>query len=350
MKIVVLGGGLSVERDVSLTSSAGICAALRSRGHQAVVVDLFLGVPEWIEDMDAFFTAKTLPEAGVEAEAPTLEEIRAMRADKSASRIGPQVIRICQAADIVFLGLHGADGEDGKIQSALELLGVKYTGSDARGSMLAMDKALAKLLFRQNGVRTPYGVLLEKGQQLPADIPYPCVVKPCCGGSSVGASLVETAAALPGALAAVFACDERALIEEYIKGREFCVALLDNAALPVIELDYDSPIFDYYVKYQAGACREICPAPIDDALARALQETALQAYRALGLAVYSRVDFLVTEAREIYALEVNTLPGMTPNSIIPREAAAAGIDYPTLCERIVMLSLQRFDEAEAWKN
>ncbi len=350
MKIVVLGGGLTVERDVSLSSSAGICAALREQGHQAVMVDLFLGVEEWIEDINAYFAAEHPFTAGVREQAPTLAEIRAMRRDLSASHIGPQVIRLCQAADIVFLGLHGADGEDGKIQAAFDLLGIKYTGSDTRSSVLAMDKSLAKLIFQANGIRVPEGILLEKGAPLPADIPFPCVVKPCSGGSSVGTSLVEQPEALPAALDAVFACDDRVLIERYIRGREFCVALLGDTALPVIELDYDSAIFDYFVKYQAGACREICPAPIEEELAERLQETALRAYHALGLSVYSRVDFIVTEEGEIYTLEVNTLPGMTPNSIIPREAAVAGISYPLLCERIVELSLQRCAEAQAWKN
>ena len=163
MKIVVLGGGLTVERDVSLSSSAGICAALREQGHQAVMVYLFLGVEEWIEDINAYFAAEHPFTASVREQAPTLAEIRAMRRDLSASHIGPQVIRLCQAADIVFLGLHGADGEDGKIQAAFDLLGIKYTGSDTRSSVLAMDKSLAKLIFQANGIRVPEGILLEKG-------------------------------------------------------------------------------------------------------------------------------------------------------------------------------------------
>lgn len=344
MKIVVLAGGLSAERDVSLSSSAKICQALRENGHQAVVVDMFLGVEQPLADADkdAFFANAQPASYTVSKQAPDIAAIKALRTDKSPCRFGPQVLELCRAADIVFIGLHGEDGEDGKVQAAFELFGIKYTGSGSLASALAMDKALAKIVFNAAGLQTPGGVTLEKGQPRPVLPPLPLVIKPCCGGSSVATALVEEEGQLEAAIAAAFACDDKVLAEQYIKGREIQVALLGQQALPPIELDYSSKFFDYEVKYQAGACREICPAPIDDATTQRIQQAGLLAYNALGLEVYSRADFILTAEGELFLLEINTLPGMTATSLVPQEAAAAGIGYNELCQRIIELSLQRF--------
>ena len=342
MKILVLAGGLSSERDVSFATGTMVGNALREKGHQVALVDLFCGVEDPLTDLDAFFAAGgSHIDTAITENAPDLKQVKAQRKDQSPSRIGSQVLALCQAADIVFLALHGADGEDGKLQAALDLLGVKYTGSGPVSSAIAMNKSLAKLVFNAHGLKTPQGVILSAGDPVP-QIPLPVVVKPCCGGSSVATTYVESQEQMNAALAAVFSLGEKAMVEEYVKGREFSVAILDDQALPVIELDYDGPIFDYVVKYKAGACREICPAPIEDGLAKRLQKMAVEAFQALDLRVYCRMDFIVREDGEIYLLEANTLPGMTANSIVPREAAAAGIDYASLCEKVVQLSLEQY--------
>jgi len=204
-----------------------------------------------------------------------------------------------------------------------------------------MNKDIAKVMFRHHGLRAPQGVVLAEGDPIP-ELDMPLVVKPCCGGSSVATTYVSTPQELQAALEAVYALGETAVVEEYVKGREFSVGVFNDRALPVLELVYDGPLFDYYVKYQQGACQEICPAHIDDDLRDRLQELAVAGHRALGLEVYSRLDFLVKDNGDIYVLEANTLPGMTATSIVPQMAAQVGIDYPTLCEEIIHLSLRRF--------
>lgn len=352
MKIVVLAGGLSAERDVSLTSGALICRALRGLGHRAVVVDVFLGLDPAIVDLDSLFT---IEDAAGEASfisdnAPELAAVKALRADSGAGLIGPRVLDICRAADIVFLGLHGEDGENGKLQAAFDVLGIKYTGSGPVGSMLAMNKMLTKKLLLADDIRTARGFLLRKGETEAArvagqyPVPYPCMVKPCGGGSSIGLTKVYRERELAAAIELAFCYEQEIIVEEFIPGREFSVGVLDDRYLPVMELCYDSEFFDYFHKYSAGATREICPAEISTALTLAMQQTALQVHRTLGLDIYSRVDFIVDTRDRIYVLEANTLPGMTPTSIVPQEAAAAGIDYPTLCQRILDLSLRKYEE------
>ena len=345
MRITVLAGGLSPERDVSLTSSVKIAEALRSRGHQVAVVDLFLGVEEPITDMAAFFDAGgTVKEAGIAAAAPDLDSLWAQRRDRSPSRIGEQVIDVCRAADVVFIGLHGADGENGHVQAMLDLLGVKYTGSAAMPSAIAMDKPSAKLMFAAAGLQTPSGRVIRRGEALPQELPLPCFVKPCRGGSSVATTLLEDMSGLEKALRAVFDCEDDALVEPYIRGREIQVALLGDRALPPIEIVCEHSFFDYVMKYQAGACREICPAQIDQETTARLQEAALTAFRCLGLEVYSRADFILRPDGDIWLLEINTLPGMTPTSLVPQEAAAAGISYGELCQSIIDLSLAKYEK------
>ncbi len=345
MRITVLAGGLTPERDVSLTTSVKAAEALRERGHEVAVIDLFCGVEEPIEDMDAFFAAGgTIREGGISTTAPDLEALKAGRRDKSPSRIGEQVLKVCQAADIVFIGIHGGDGENGNLQAMLDMLGVKYTGGDTLGCALAMDKPAAKTMFAAAGLQVPGGCVIRRGQPVPQELPLPCFVKPCHGGSSVATTMLEDMSGLPEALAAVFACNDDALVEPYIRGREVQVGLLGDQALPPIEIVCDHGFFDYEMKYQAGACREICPAPIDaDATAR-LQEAALTAFRAVGLAVYSRADFILCPDGSIWLLEINPLPGMTPTSLVPQEAAAVGISYGELCQRIVDLSLAKYEK------
>ena len=349
MKIVVLGGGLSPERQVSLVTAASACRALRARGHQAVFVDLYLGIEEPCEDLSSLFDAPDGRCGAVEIgrDAPDLDAVRAARRWQSPSRIGRGVLELCQLADCVFLGLHGADGEDGKIQAALELLGVPYTGSGPLASAIAMDKALSKRVMEANGIRTPaWQELCYTEADIPAlaqTLPLPCVLKVVNGGSSIGVALPDTREALAQALRELLPYGERVIVEEKIIGRELTVPVLDDAALCPIEIvPPEGGSFDYVAKYQSGSegALELCPAPITEAERALLCEAALKLHRALGLSVYARVDFLLDAQGRVWCLEANNLPGMTPASLLPKAAAVAGIGYGALCERIVQLSLR----------
>ena len=341
MKIVVLCGGLSMERNVSITSSTLICRALRALGHKAVLVDMFFGLEDVkMTAAEMFENLPPVADAHVAEEAPDLDAVRAARKWKSRSLVGRGVFEICALADVVFLGLHGACGEDGRIQAALDLMGVPYTGSGYLGSALAMDKNLTKQLAIAAGVRTPRWstVRYTEGDIPGIDFPLPCVVKPVDSGSSIGVSIAHT----PGELRAALRQNVklgRVILEEYIAGREIDVGVLDGKSLPSIEIIPKQGFYDYRNKYQAGATVEICPTPIDPAIEAELGATALKVHNALGLSAYSRSDFMVNEKGEVYFLEINTLPGMTPTSLMPQEAAAAGIDYNALCQKIVDMAI-----------
>ena len=342
MKIVVLCGGLSMERNVSITSSTLICRALRAMGHQAVLVDMFYGLEDFDAPLETLF--EDLPpvkDARVSEEEPDLEAVRAARKWKSRSMVGQGVFEICALADVVFLGLHGTCGEDGRIQAALDLLGVPYTGSGYLGSAIAMDKDLTKQLAIAAGVRTPKWRMVHYSQ---ADIPkidfdLPCVVKPVDSGSSIGVAIAHNRTELENALAQNVKLG-RVILEQYIKGREIDVGVLNGKSLPSIEIIPKQGFYDYKNKYQAGATVEICPTPIDPAIEAELGATALKVHNTLGLSAYSRSDFMVDEKGDVYFLEINTLPGMTPTSLMPQEAAAVGVDYNALCQMIVDLALK----------
>ncbi len=349
MKIVVLGGGISTERHVSLVTGTSVCRALRSLGHKAIFVDMFLGLEEYDGALEDAFDAPDgfCGQVAIEKTAPDLDAVKAARRDQSPSRLGRNVLEICRLADCVFLGLHGADGEDGKIQAALDLLGVPYTGSDYLGSAMAMDKAVAKRIMDSNGIRTPGWRELRYGEadipRLAQELPVPCAVKVVNGGSSIGVQLPDTREELERALHEILRYGNRVVVEEKIAGRELTVPVLGDRALSAIEIvPPEGSSFDYVAKYQSGSegAREICPAPISEEEQRMLGETALKFHRALGLSVYSRADFILDAEGRAWCLEVNTLPGMTPNSLIPKAAAVAGMSYAELCEEIVELSLR----------
>ena len=256
------------------------------------------------------------------------------------------MLELCQLADCVFLGLHGADGEDGKIQATLDLLGVPYTGSGPLPSAMAMDKAVAKRIMESAGVRTPKWQELSYTKadipRLAKELPVPCAVKVVNGGSSIGVALPDTREELEQALYELEPFHSRVVVEEKIIGRELTQPILDDRWLSAIEIvPPEGSSFDYVAKYQSGAegAREICPAPISEEEQRAVGEAALRFHRALGLSVYSRADFILDAEGRAWCLEVNTLPGMTPNSLIPKAAAVAGMSCPELCEKIVTLSL-----------
>ena len=350
MKIVVLSGGLSTERDVSLASGAGICRTLRERGHQAFLLDVYLGFPYDSEHLEEVFS---LPNAGLEiaegikTTAPDLAAVKASREDQSDCFLGPNVIDICRLADIVFMGLHGDVGENGKLQATFDILGIKYTGPNYLGSALAMDKGITKHIFKMTGVPTPLGTSLKKEHKdrhlAELGLKLPVVVKPCAGGSSIGVYIVDTEDAYREALEQSFQLEDEVVIEPYIKGREFACGIIDGKALPVIEIIPKTGFFDYANKYQAGATEEICPAQIPDEVAERIQRATELAFKSLKLDVYSRADFLWDDKNEIYCLEVNTLPGMTSASLLPQEAKAAGIEYGDLCELIIQKSLERYN-------
>ena len=347
MKIVVLAGGLSTERDVSLTSGAGICRVLRERGHQAILLDVFLGLPGAPENLEEVFD---LPDGnlsiaeGIKTSEPDIEAVKASREDQSDCFLGPNVIEICRMADISFLGLHGGYGEDGRLQAAFDILGIKYTGPDSLGNALAMDKSVTKQIFQSNNIPTPEGTwLYKKSKDKPISefgLTLPLVVKPCSGGSSIGVYICRTEEEYRKAIEESFRHDNCLILEKYIKGREFACGIIDGKALPVIEIIPKSGFFDYANKYQADCTEEICPANIPEEIAARMQKATEHAYRALKLSVYSRADFLLDENGEIYCLEVNTLPGMTAASLLPKEAAAAGIEYGELCELIIEKSME----------
>lgn len=342
MKIVVLAGGLSPERDVSLSSGTMACNALLSLGHQAILVDLFFGLPDWDGKTDLFAQAKPLAPFRVSEHEPDLAALRASRKEGFNDYIGLNVPTLCEQADIVYMGLHGDCGENGKLQAFFDARGIRYTGSGAEGCRSAMDKWISKQLFEQAGILTPKGILLHAGEAYDAvRLPIPCVVKPCNGGSSIGVSIVESRDALDGALALAFSMEPDILVEEYIKGRELSCGVLGDTALPPIEIIPLHGFYDYKNKYQAGAAREVTPAEISERDTANIQSIAKQVFSLLGLSVYGRIDFLLTEDGKAYCLEANTLPGMTPTSLLPQEAAVVGYSYPELCNTIIRLSMEK---------
>lgn len=335
MKIVVLAGGSSTERDVSLSTGSMIYKALRKRGHQAVLLDVYLGYEEDPADIFERQTDWAAEIGAVRETNPNLEEIRGMRRDGGKSFFGPNVLAVCQSADCVFMALHGANGEDGKIQACFELLGISYTGADFVGSAIAMDKGITKDLFQAYGVPTPVGIRLKKGETEQRRVSFPCIVKACRGGSSVGVCIARDEEEYAAAKEEAFLYDDEVIIEQYIEGREFSVGVMDGKALPVIEIAPKAGFYDYKNKYQAGSTVETCPAEISAEKTARLQSMAEQVFRILRLKSYARMDFRMSREGEIFCLEANTLPGMTPTSLLPQEAAAVGMNFEELCEKIL---------------
>ena len=351
MKIVVLAGGLSTERDVSITSGKKVFDALLSKGHKAILLDVFMGIEEEFESIDSLFENAydfTKSITGVGTKIPQLDEIKAMRKDKSDSIFGENVIDICTSADICFLALHGGMGENGQLQAALDMLGIKYTGAGYLGSAIAMDKGISKAVFLQTGVPTPLSKLYHKEALTNGELgnwtDFPCVVKPCSAGSSVGVSIVQSKDEFENAMIEAFKYEGQVLVEQYVKGREFSIGVLGNKALPIIEIIPKTGFYDYVNKYQAGNTEEICPAVLDDEITKRMQAEAVHAFNELHLESYARIDFLLDEnTGEIFCLEANTLPGMTPMSLLPQEAQADGIGFAELCEKIIELSLLKYN-------
>ena len=341
MKIAVVCGGLSNERDVSITSGSCVARALREKGHKVVLLDLYYGYSgKYMDPAELFEREQEDLRYSVREETPDIEK---MIVDGDGSRIGKNVIEICRAADISFLALHGEDGENGKVQATFDMFGIRYTGSGYLGSALAMNKELSKVLFRYNGIPTPAGIVLEKGAESYEDVGFPCVVKPCSGGSSVGTSIVYSRDEYDAALEFAFRFEARVLVERYVKGRELTVGVMDGRAMPVIEIIPKSGWYDYKNKYQAGLTEELCPAPLSPEDTDRVQRLAERVAEALMIDVYCRADFLMDESDgQLYCLEANTLPGMTPTSLVPQMGAAQGMDFGEVCEKIIAVSMEKY--------
>ena len=343
MKIVVLAGGTSTEREISIVSGTGICKALRQKGHRAVLVDIFCG-DEKVDWENPF-----PQEYDVDAASAYMSSFNAEIENMKKARrnfFGPNVLALCEQADVVFLGLHGANGEDGKVQAAFDLMGIKYTGTGYLSSALAMDKGITKQMFLMHDVPTPKGTSMKKAHAVrdvkELGMEFPVVVKTCCGGSSVGVYIAADQAEYEKALEDAYSYEDEVVIEEYIKGREFSVAVVDGKAYPVIEIAPLQGFYDYKNKYQPGSTIETCPAELSLELTEKMQRYAEAGARALGLEGYCRLDFMMKENGDMYCLEANTLPGMTPTSLIPQEAQVLGIDYPSLCELLIEVSMKKY--------
>jgi len=331
MKITVMLGGASAERDVSLASGAKVVAALRAEGHAVTPLDPAVGVLS-----EAAFTE--LVRDAMKREPPTLEQLRRFEASPLIASLTtlPEV----READIVFLALHGGQGEDGTLQAMLNAAQVRYTGSGHLASALAMDKDLSKILFRSAGVRTPDWLMAPaSADQVEQALGWPVIVKPSKQGSTVGLAKVDGPAGLAAAVQDAFLYDDEVMIEQFIPGRELTVGILGDDALPVGEIIPRHELYDYECKYTAGMAREEFPAKLTSLQRSEVQVQAQLAFRALKLSGYARIDFRMPEDGTFYCLEANTLPGMTELSLIPQAAAAAGISFRGLCERIVQLAL-----------
>jgi D-alanine-D-alanine ligase len=332
-------GGTSSERDVSLASGLRIAEALRSRGHAVQGVDTAKGpLTQDVERaMLAAGVVKVLP--------PPPEELARMRAESVAATAARLPKR--GDCDVAFLGLHGGSGEDGTIQALLDLAGVPYTGSGHLASALAMDKDLSKHLMRAQGVRTADWMMAvdpaspPSTQEVERALGWPVIVKPSKQGSTVGLSVVKRPGELAAAIAEAFQHDDEVMLERFIAGREFSVPILGGEALPVGEIIPKHEIYDYECKYTPGMAEEIFPAPLSAAETDEVQSQARRAFAALKLSGCARIDFRMNAAGEFYCLEANTLPGMTATSLVPQGAAAAGITFPELCERIAQLAVDR---------
>jgi len=330
VNITVLMGGDTAERDVSIASGLRIAEALRSRGHSVTSLDTAVGVL----DHD---TERTLLASGVGTAPPALDTLAELSRQSLSPALGS--LPAVRDADVVFLALHGGKGEDGTLQALFDLCGVRYTGTGPLGSALAMDKDLSKRLFRDAGVGTADWLMAPAPvAEVEARLGFPVIVKPSKQGSTVGLTLVRDPADYDRAVAEAFRYDDEVMVEAFIRGRELTVGVLGDEALPIGEIIPKHELYDYECKYTTGMADEVFPADLDPSVASMVQDQALRAFRVLKLRGYGRIDFRLSDSGGCFCLEANTLPGMTALSLIPQAAAAAGIPFPELCERIVTLA------------
>lgn len=332
MKIAVLMGGTTAEREVSLASGLAVVEALRERNHEVSAIDTARGyvppneekhlLPDGVAAAPPDELEDTLPPADI----PTIPQVR--------------------DADVAFLALHGGIGEDGRLQTLLDIHGIRYTGTGSLGSGIAMDKDVSKRLLRDAEIPTPPWRVARAPDfdfdpvAIEEVVTFPCIVKPSRQGSSVGLTVVETMEQLGPAIEEAARFDSEVMIERFAKGRELTVSIVGDEPLPPIEIRPREGLYDYEAKYTPGMTEYFCPAPIDGELTAQAQLFAFRAFRVLKLHGYARVDFILA-ADQLYCLEANTLPGMTATSLLPKAALAAGIKFPELCERIVSLAVER---------
>ncbi|HEY6907342.1 MAG TPA: D-alanine--D-alanine ligase [Ignavibacteriaceae bacterium] len=327
-RIALLLGGTSPEKTVSKHSAASIYKAIKSLGYECRLINPAYGLnqPEKIDD---FFSEEDLP--GI-SNRKYVEVVNSSLFDE---------------IDLAFIGLHGRWGEDGTIQALLELRGIKYTGSKLLASSLCMDKSMSKILFRHYGVQTARWLTADRkagdintvNKFIEKEIGFPAVIKPNDQGSTVGLTICKNKSEIKDAIELAFSYSDKVLIEEYIPGRELTVAILEDRALPVLEIKPKSGFYDFESKYTSGMSEYTVPAEIPGEAAVKMQEQALLAFKSLGCEVYGRVDFRMRDNFEPYCLEVNSLPGMTATSLVPKMAKAVGISFEQLIERIIRLSV-----------
>ena len=331
-RIAVLTGGSTPERTVALAGASQVAAALRGRGHEVAVFDTVEPAA-----LDPELEQQRLGQV-VGSRPPSLAELRALEAREDLPAL---VAGDLGSHDAVFLVLHGRQGEGGEVQELLEAAGIAFTGSDACGSRLAMDKDGSKGRFKAAGIPTPDWAMWPVSAEEVEALGLPLVVKPSRVGSTVGLSVVREVRELDGAVGRALTFDDQVLLERFVGGGEYTVGVLEGQTLAVGEIVPPGDIFDYHSKYTPGLAEELFPARIDDELTERLRRLGLAAHEALGLRDFSRVDFRLDDAGEPYCLEVNTLPGMTNTSLLPQSAAVVGISFDELCERMIRLALTR---------
>lgn len=347
MNIILLAGGPSAERDVSLSSSKAILGALRELGHNVKVIDPVYGSRQLSEEK--IFSKL------VSGSAPSVTELSELHDIKDTEEITSLSLPDVKNAELVFLGLHGKFGEDGRIQTIFDMMNIKYTGSGALSSAVSMDKIYSKVVLSHNGIKTPKWLELENNfhnlkdtyEKIKNEIAFPCVIKPNDEGSTVGLTILKSDASvtdLEEAMMTAFGYSERVFAEEFIKGRELTVPVIGNEAFPVIEIRPEGGFYDYKHKYTKGMTSYLCPAELESKIETKVKEISQSAHKALRCEVYSRVDFILSENNELYCLEVNTLPGMTETSLVPKSAAAMGMSFPKLIERLIQLSLEKYNK------
>ncbi|MDA0987416.1 MAG: D-alanine--D-alanine ligase [Bacteroidetes bacterium] len=339
MKIAVFLGGCSMERNVSLASGCAVKKALENNGHTVKLIDPALGSDQTpLQPILENFSAST---------PITLKDLSLLPSKNIINTINSKHL---DDVDVVFLALHGEWGEDGKIQSLLEMRGIPYTGSGVMSSALTMDKGMTKILMQHFGIKTPNWFILNSknydesnsANKIKNEIGFPAVIKPNDQGSTVGLTIVKNVDEVSSALKLASQFGKSILIEEFIPGRELTVTIINNEAYPIIEIKPQDGFYDYKHKYTKGMTEYLCPAPISEELTKQVQAESLKLFQISDCKGFARVDFRLKDDSSFYCLEINTLPGMTETSLVPKSAAAKGIKFSDLCQNIVDSAITEF--------
>ena len=338
MKVALLMGGRSSEREISLRTGRGIAQALRNLGHEVLALDAANG--------------RLLPAGEEEKAALPSEAVQSLPASSQSAIAHADAVN---QADVVFVALHGGEGENGTVQALLELSGKPYTGSGVLASALAMDKAMSKRVFEREGIPTPKWVLVSAGGAMPtidtgALGGYPLVVKPNAEGSTVGLTIVTEPKDLPEAITLAARYGSDVLIEQFIPGRELTVSVLGDQVLPIVEIKPRGGHYDYESKYTAGMSEYFCPAELPERVAATIRDLGLRSVQCLGCRGAARVDFRLDPRQNPFVLEVNTIPGMTPTSLVPMAAKAAGMSYDGLVARMLELAFDEWRRRRAHRS